>query len=352
MSRRRAARALATCTASVLAVWLAACGTRATSPAATDGGRTRAFKYLMGTSVGIEVYGGDAALRQRALDDAFAVVSDADRVVSGYRADSEVRRVNAAAGAGAVPVSASLFSVVDTALRVSRASNGAFDPTLGPGNAVWGLTTPRPRVPADEELDLVRPLVDYRHLALDRVTSSMRFARDGVAIDLDGVGVGFAADLAARSLADRGLSGLVDAGGSEGLAGVPPGKRAWSVGIGHPDRPGSLLGAIDVEGGAVSTVAGAAFPVAGGGAPVHARLDPRTLRPSASALSATVVSTDGALASALARAVFVLGPRDGLALLDQFPQTWGVIAYRQPDGRIDVTTSTGHRRSFHPIGGA
>ena len=132
------------------------------------------------------------------------------------------------------------------------------------------------------------------------------------------------------------------------MVGLPPGKRSWSIGIRHPDRANAVLGAVDIDQGAVSTSSdGSTLLPAAAGTAVRL-LDPRTLQPSSASLSATVVSSDGTLAGALAKAVFVLGPTRGLALLDGFAHTWGIVAYRQPDGTVGVSVSAGHLPSFHP----
>lgn len=77
-------------------------------------------------------------------------------------------------------------------------------------------------------------------------------------------------------------------------------------------------------------------------------LDPRTLQPSAASLSATVVSPNAAVSAALSRAAFVLGPEGGLALLDRFPGTWGLIAYADQAGHTAVNVTPARRRAFHP----
>jgi FAD:protein FMN transferase len=322
---------MAVCLAAIVASPLAA---------TIDTGQTRLFKYLMGTSMRVEVYGSDEAARRQAADEAFAAIAEVDRLMSDYRDDSELTSVNNAAASRAVPVSAPLFAVLEAAERVSRQSDGAFDVAVRPLTALWGFKTHQMHVPTASELNAIRPLIGYRNVTLDRDAHTVRFNRDGVQLDLGGIAKGFAAEVAAGSLKRRGLAGMIDAGGNQYMVGLPSGKPSWSVGISDPDRRGALLGAIDIQGGAVSTASGAATR--------EPLLDPRTLQPSTASLSATVVSEDGTLADALSKAVFVLGPTRGLALLNGFTNAWGVVAYRQPDGSIGIAVSRGHLPSFHP----
>ncbi len=303
----------------------------------------------MGTSIEVEAFGGSADARQRAIDDAFGAFAEIDRLMSNYRDDSELAVVNRDAASRAVPVSDPLLQVLLAAQRVSRASHGAFDVTVGPLVRLWGFHDKRAHVPGDAERQRIAPLVGYRNLVVDAAAHTVRFARPGVELDLGGIAKGFAVEVAANVLRRRGLSGFIDAGGNQYLLGLPPGKRVWTVGVKDPDAPDRLLGVIDADAGSISTSSDDSdFLVAGGKRYGHV-LDPRTLAPSAAALSVTIVSRDGTLADALSKAAFVLGPRDGLALLDGFPGTLGLIAYRRADGRVGVAMSTGLVGRFHPV---
>lgn len=280
--------------------------------AQVDTGHLRLFKYLMGTSMRVEIYGATSSVRQQAADEAFAAIAQVDRGMSDYRDDSELARLNASAGRGAVPVSGPLFALLAAGERVWRASGGAFSTVSGSRGGD-------------------RPLV------LDATTGSVRLGPADGRVSLNGLAKGFAAEVAAGSLARRGLSGTVDTGSVQFMIGRPPGKSTWTVGIEHPDRRGALLGAVEFEAGAVSTVTRTSVPV-----------DPRTQRPTAPAVSATVISRDGTLAEALSRAALVLGPSAGLDLLARFPDTWGVIVARRTDGTLSISVSAEHTRAFHP----
>jgi thiamine biosynthesis lipoprotein len=319
--------------------------------AADEPGQTRWFKYLMGTAMRVEAYGGTAADRQQAADEAFAAIAEVDRLMSDYRDDSELAAINRGAAHGAVPVSAPVMAVLQAAAHVSRASDGAFDVTVGPLVRLWGFKDKRPHLPSAAELAAVRPLVDYRAVVLDDSAGTVRFARDGVSIDLGGIAKGFAVELAAGSLKRRGLAGVIDAGGNQYVVGVPAGKAAWTIGISDPDRRGKLLGVVNAAEGAISTSSDASnFLVAGERRYGHL-LDPRTLAPSEAALSVTILSPDGTLSDALSKAVFVLGPRRGLELLASFPGAAALVAFREPDGKVGIAMSPAFKRVFQPIVG-
>jgi thiamine biosynthesis lipoprotein len=311
---------------------------------------SHAYRYVMGTSVQVQAIGGDETTRRAAIDEAFAAFAEVDRLMSNYRDDSELARINRGAGHEAVAVSDPMFSVLDAARRVSTASNGAFDITVGPLVRLWGFYDKQPHVPTPAELTAVRPLIDYRNLVLDAKLHTAHFTHPDVELDLGGIAKGFAVELAAGVLRRRGLSGFIDAGGNQYLLGTPLGKRIWTVGIKNPDVPDRVLGVVETGEISVSTSADYYnFLVANGRQYGHI-LDPRTLQPSTAALSVTTLSPDGTLADAMSKAAFILGPQAGLALVDSFPGMSAVIVYRKPDGTAGVAVSKRLAGAYRPTG--
>lgn len=310
---------------------------------------TTVRRYQMGTSTEVRAWGGDPATRTAAIDDAFAAFADVDRMMSNYRDDSELARVNRDAARGPVPVSEPLFRVIQAADLVSRQSNGAFDITVGPLVRLWGFHDHKPHVPSARELDVVGPLVNFRNVMLDEDARTVRFVRPGTELDLGGIGKGFAVELAAAALRARGLSGFIDAGGNQYLLGQPLGKATWTVGVRDPDNADGLLGTLAVPEGSVSTSATYANFLTMNGRKYGHILDPRTLMPSDASVSVTIWSPDGTLADALSKAAFVLGRERGLALIDSMPRTMGLIAYRDTDGHVATIMSAGLRGAFHSV---
>ena len=134
------------------------------------------YRYMMGTSIEVQAFGGDEATRRSAIDEAFAAFAEIDRLMSNYRDDSELAAVNRNAARESVPVSEPMFAVLDAARRVSAASSGAFDITVGPLVRLWGFHDKTPHIPSDAELASVRPLVGYREeqARLDRLMEQAR----------------------------------------------------------------------------------------------------------------------------------------------------------------------------------
>jgi len=306
------------------------------------------YRYMMGTSIQVQAFGGDEATRRAAIDEAFAAFAEIDRLMSNYRDDSELTRLNRDGARDAVAVSEPMFAVLDAARRVSAASSGAFDITVGPLVRLWGFHDKAPHIPTDVELAAVRPLVDYRGVLLDAEHRTAHFARPGVELDLGGIAKGFAVEIAGAVLRRKGLSGFIDAGGNQYLLGTPPGKRTWTIGIKDPDARDRVLGVVETGEISVSTSSDSYNYLVANGRRYGHILDPRTLQPSTESLSATVLCRDGTLADAMSKAAFILGPKAGLVLVDSLPDMSAVIAFRKSDGSVGVAVSRGLARSYRP----
>ena len=305
--------------------------------------------YAMASDCAVHLWGETAEHLELFAAGAEAEVRRIETRYSRYRDDSELSLINRTADGRAVTVSDPMLSVLRAATEVSARSGGAFDVTVGPLVRLWGFHEKKPHVPTPAELEKVRPLVSYENLVIDEASHTVRFRRSGVEIDLGGIAKGFAVELAANVLRNHGLSGFVDAGGNQYMLGLPPGKAYWTVGIKDPDFPEKLLGVLEVGEGSLSTSAQYANFLTTGTRRYGHILDPRTLQPSESALSVTIISRDGTLADALSKVGFILGPEKGLKVIESFPGTTAIIAYRKPDGSVGLAQSPGLAGRFHPV---
>lgn len=268
-------------------------------------------EFVMDTLVSVTVYGPQAAENGRAALDEFRRL---DRLLSAYLPDSDVGRVNAAAGREAVRVSRETAALVALSLKYAALSGGRFDPTVGPLVRLWGVGEGRTEPPSPVEIAAARRLVDYRRVMVDQAEGRLYLPQRGMALDLGGVAKGYAADRAAAALRARGVSSaLIDAGGNIVALGTRPGGRPWRIGIRHPRREGQILGVLSVADRAVVTSGDYERFFLHGGRRYHHILDSHTGRPAEGFTSVTIVAPSSTLADLLSTAVFVLGPKDGPA---------------------------------------
>jgi FAD:protein FMN transferase len=282
-----------------------------------NAGRVRSVP-VMGTIVTIDVTDAGAgrrggAERDAAVAQAFGWFHEIERVCNRFDPGSELRRLTSQAGA-AVRASDLLFAALGFALAVAEDTGGAFDPTVGRSMEARGFNRDYRTGEAIGPSGVPDAAVSYRNVHLDRANQTVLVDRP-LLLDLGAVAKGLAIDLAAQELAPFG-DFAIDAGGDLYLAGRNGAGEPWSVGIRHPRRDREAIELLRVSGAAVCTSGDYERPApdSSGG---HHILDPRRGESAGSVVSATVVAPTAMLADALATAAFVLGPADGIRLLER-----------------------------------
>jgi thiamine biosynthesis lipoprotein len=263
----------------------------------------------MGTLVTIHVVrdGEDA------IERAFGWFRDIEARCSRFAAGSELAQLTRRIGEP-VRTSAILFEAVRFAVAVAEDTGGAFDPTVGQRMESRGFNREDRTGRVVQTPVAPDEIVSFRDVHLDRAHNTITLARP-LLLDLGAVAKGLAVDAAARELQPF-EDFAIDAGGDLYLGGVNPERRAWSVGIRHPRRDGELIDTIQVTNRAVCTSGDyerPAEPQVGG----HHIVDPRSGLSPAAVASVTAVAPSAMVADAIATAAFVLGPREGLALMER-----------------------------------
>jgi thiamine biosynthesis lipoprotein len=283
----------------------------------------------MGGTVRLVFYAaGGAARAGQAARDAFAAVAEVDRMMSDYKPESDLCRVGAAAGGGPVPVPAALVEVLVAAQRVAAASDGAFDPTVGPMVQAWRRARKEGRLTTPEEVAAAKALVGHRLLHLDPAGRTARLERPGMRLDLGGIAKGYACDAALRALAARGITrAMVDGEGDFALGDPPPGRDVWHIAIyDHPELVLRLARC------GVATSGDSARYVEVGGRRYSHIVDPATGYGIENLSLATVVAPDGMTADAWATAVSVLGPERAIAVVERQAGLQAWMEWRTPGG--------------------
>ncbi len=300
------------------------CLALAAPAAAADGRWYRREAAIMGTAVRVELWHADATAAGEAIDAVLAEMRRVDALMSSFRPGSELSRINREAETRPVPVSPELFALIRRAQAISRLSGGAFDITYASVGHLYNFR--QGIAPDDRALKQALPAVDYRSLVLDPKTLSVRFARPGMRIDLGGIAKGHAVDRAIALLRARGVrEALVSAGGDTRILGDHHG-RPWLTGIRDPRRPpGTSAVVLPLADTAISTSGDYERYFERDGVRYHHIISPRTGRPARAVRSVTILGPDATTTDALSTTVFVLGPRDGLALVERLSGIEAVI---------------------------
>lgn len=283
-------------------------------------------RLLMGTIVESEANHPDLEIARQAVEASFDRMAAVDRLMSIFRPDSEISRVNRLAAKQPIQVGPATYAVLAQADRLARLTGGALDVTVGPFMKLWKLAEKRNRVPSLKELDRALHLVCYDNLSLNHRDRSVLLKEDGMAIDLGGIAKGYAVDLAVEALIEHGIwSGMVNAGGDLRVLGRNQDGKPWRIGLRHPQHPQSLLLSILVEDEAVATSGNYFNYLTIQGRRYGHLLNPRTGYPAESLLSTTVITKSAIEADGLATAAMVQGKERALELLQGIPGVQGIV---------------------------
>jgi thiamine biosynthesis lipoprotein len=301
----------------------------------------------MGTLFQIKLYGPDEDTAKKAAKDAFARIASLNAIMSDYDQSSELMRLCAQAGGPPVPVSAELFFVLSKAQEVSRQSDGAFDVTVGPVVKLWRTARKLRKLPDAEKLAKARSLVGWRNIRLDKDKRTVRLLKPGMQLDLGGIAKGYAADEALAVLKKHGIDrALVAAGGDIAVSGPPPDAEGWKIAIsllpGEND-PGRLI----LHNAAVSTSGDAEQYVEIDGKRYSHIVDPRTGIGLLGRMSATVVARRGIDADSLTKVVAVLGPEQGIKIIESNGGVSARMVTKKGD-EFEMTMSK-HFPKLHPV---
>lgn len=288
---------------------------------------------IMGTRIVVELWSDDKAAGRAAIDAVLAEMRRIDEAMSTYKPTSELSLVNAQAATKPVRISQELFDLLRTSVEYSKITKGAFDITYASVGYMYDF---RERVrPDEEQIEGALPGINYRHLILDPATRTVKFAREGVRVDLGGIGKGHAVDRGIAVLQARGIEhALVTAGGDSRIIGDRFGNP-WVVGIRHPDRKDEVIARIPLEDAAISTSGDYERYFDENGVRYHHIIDPKTGHSASKVRSATIIGPTATRTDGLSKTAFVLGPERAIEIYNGLEDIDAILV--TPDGRVLYT---------------
>ncbi len=295
----------------------------------------------MGTRVTIVAYTSpemDETKVAGATSKAFREIQRLEKLMSTWIEASEVSRVNAAAGSEAVVVGPDTLAVIEKSQWIANASGGLFDISFDAMHGLWKFDEgAEERIPKKDVLEKARKLIDYRQIEVDHDKSTVKLDKAGMRINLGGIAKGYAVDAVARSLDGDGVKAFfVQAGGDLFVRGRKPDGSPFRVGVRDPrGGPNDSFATMIVEDHAFSTAGDYERYFIHGKKRYHHIIDPRTGFPATASRSVTVWAKDAFTADAIDDAVFILGPKKGLELVESIDGAGAVIV----DSKNKVWTS-------------
>ena len=299
----------------------------------------------MGTVMAHKAFGEGAELCLAAI---CGEIDTLEMLMSRFIPESEISRINGSSGLGeATPVSRLVLDILIQSKELSQRCGGLFDVTIGPLVELWGRSKQTGALPTSESIDLTLPLVNYQDLLLDPYQQTARLKTPGQAIDLGGIGKGFAGDRVMEIFREFGItSAYSNIGGNVVVIGAKPDGSLWQIGVQHPRRPQEVISALAVTDKAVVTSGDYQRSyIASEDFKYHHILDPRIGFPATSDLvSVTTIAENAVIADVLSTTLFIAGEEGAMAILRGFPGVEAVLINRE----LEVLITSGLNGCFHP----
>lgn len=273
---------------------------------------------MMGTIIRITVAGATKEQAGPSIDKAFDEIRRLESLLSEWIPTSDISRINAAAGESPVSVHGETIDVIQAANKISEWSGGAFDLSWAALRGMYLFQPGQERVPAMSEIKPKLKLIDWKKIAIDEEHGTVMLKTKGMVLGTGGIAKGYALDKAADILRAAGFPNfMIFGGGQIELSGTRHG-RAWRVGIQHP-RKDDYFGFVEAIDGSVATSGDYEHAFMKDGKRWHHIIDLKTGLPVPHTSSVTVVADSGLAADAIDTAIFILGAKKALAMLDSAP---------------------------------
>jgi thiamine biosynthesis lipoprotein len=292
-------------------------------------------KYIMGTVYEIAAYDVSPERASQAIDKAFAEIVRLDAVMSNYRPESDLSRLNRNGHYHAEQVPVDLYRVIEESVKYSEVSGGKFDITVAPLVDLWKATLRGDSVPTQAEQEKLHACVGYEKIELippDRV----EFHSSCMRIDLGSIGKGYAVDRAVEVLRANGVqNALVDAGQSSiyGM-GAPPGRSAWEVHLRDPSNRVDPV--VMLSENSVSTSEQTPPSLLGNETAGHI-IDPETGKPLKTKYALSIVAKTGTASDALSTTLLLVGPEMGKPIVKAIAEAAAI--WVAADGETETVTS-------------
>ena len=300
---------------------------RGSSMVSTRAGTRELQFHAMGTRCRV-VYATSGALAQEFATAVLEWVARFESRYSRFLPESLISRINCQAGAGWVEIDEQtehIFALCDEAHFLTR---GVFDPTALPLIQLWNWKASPPVIPSEAQISKALELVGWRKV--QRAHGKVFLPRSGMSIDLGGIGKEYAVDCVANLARQYEIAGvLVDFGQDVFAVGVPGDDRpAWHVGLEDPKQLGKCWAGLAVKNQAVATSGDYIRRFEFNGKRYGHILDVRNGRPVDNGCrSVTVIAPTCTLAGLFSTAAFVLGPEEGIRLIEATPNVHGCVTH-------------------------
>ncbi len=269
-------------------------------------------KLLMGTTVEIKVLSYDEAIAKKSISDAFGEIARVENIFSVHKSASEISQLNKN---GSAVVSDEVIQLIKKSNYFSEISAGAFDITVLPVIELWKNSKKKGKMPSPSEIKMAQKLVGWHNILINEKNKKITFAKKGIKIDFGGIAKGYAVDCAVEVLKKNGVkAGLVNAGGDIRCFG----GKIWKIALQNPRDKNDFITVLKINAKAVTTSGDYERYFFLDKTKISHIINPLSGYSADESISSTIIADNAADADALATATYVLGPKNGLKLVQLY----------------------------------
>ena len=278
---------------------------------------------IMGTRTAVELHAETEQIADKCSQLAFNEMKRIDALMSPYKENSELSKINREASDKAVKISPEFFNLLQRSIEFSEMSDGAFDITFASIGFLYDYRNNKR--PSDEKIGQQLDAVNYKNIKLDETQKSVFFSHKNTKIDLGGIAKGHAVDNAINILSNCSIkNALVTAGGDSRILGDKIG-RPWVMGVKHPRDDKKVVVSIPLSNAAISTSGDYERFYIEDGKRYHHILQPSTGKSVDHSWSVSVLANDALTSDALSTTLFVLGTKKALQLINSLKDIEAIV---------------------------
>lgn len=276
---------------------------------------------LMGGRFDISIVAKDSLTAEKNITEVIAEITRIENLISDWKSTSQVSEVNQNAGIKPIKVDREVFELTQRAIKFSEITNGGFDVSFAAMDRIWKFDGSMTEMPSADAIKKSVEKVGYKNIILDSVQSTIFLKLKGMKIGFGALGEGYATDKCRKMMLEKGIkAGIINGSGDMSTWGKQPNGEDWKIGITNPFKPEKLLAVVPLNQGAVTTSGSYEKFVVFNGKRYSHIINPATGYPVTGLCSVTIFGPNAETANGLSTSLMVLGQKDGLLLLQKFPE--------------------------------
>ncbi len=275
----------------------------------------------MGSRFQITLVDKDSISAEQNIDKAIAEITRIENLISEWRPETQISQVNQNAGIKPIKVDKEVFDLTKKGIYFSKLTDGAFDISIVAMDKIWKFDDSMDELPSEQAIKESVRYVGYQNIILDSTNSTIFLKNPGMKIGFGSIGKGYAADKTRDLMKSMGVkAGIIDASGDISTWGTQPDGKPWAIGINNPFNDHKMAAVLYFKENAVTT-SGSYEKYA----EIHGKryshiMNPKTGYPSTGLTSVTITGPNATMANGFSTSIMVLGEKEGLKLLKQFPE--------------------------------